>query len=211
MARTKDPTLENRNREKIVATAKKLFMSKGFDGTAMKDIAEAVGMSKSTLYVYFNNKEAVKNYISLEAMQYLYHQLEKKVKPDIMNQHDCYMGICQVLVELKKKYPLSFQIIVEEICIDEKKRKEDAVLNQIYETGEKINQYIYTVLSNGASDIDEKGMFCNVFTQWGAIYGLIVLVENKQKYLKQSVHMTKEEFLQQGFERLFQSTKGAIK
>ena len=210
MARTKDPTLGNRNQEKIVATAKKLFMTKGFNDTTMKDIADAVGMSKSTLYVYFNNKEAVKNYISLEAMQHLYHQLEENVKPDVMNQHDCYMAICQVLVELKKKYPLSFQIIVEEICIEEKKLQEDPILAQIYETGEKINQYIYAVLSEGASAMDEKGMFCNVFTQWGAIYGLIVLVDNKKEYLKQSVGMTKEAFLQQGFERLFQSTKGVI-
>jgi AcrR family transcriptional regulator len=174
----------------------------------MKDIADTVGISKSTLYVYFTNKEAVKNYISLEAMQYFYHQLQTKVNADIMNQHDCYMAICQVLVEFKKKYPLSFQIIVEEICIDEKRLQEDIVLAQIYETGENINQYIYTVLSDGMADIDENGMFCNVFTQWGAIYGLILLVDNKKEYLKKSVGMSKEEFLQQGFERLYRSSKG---
>lgn len=208
MGRKKDPTLENRNQKKIVATAKKLFKTKGFADTTMKDIADEVGISKSTLYVYFGNKEAVRNYISLEAMQYFYHQLEKKVKPDVMNRHDCYIAICQVLVELNRKYPLSFQIIVEEICIDEKRLQEDEVLAMIYETGEEINQFIYAALSDGVSDIDEKAMFCNVFTQWGAIYGLIVLVENKQHYLRKSVGMSKEEFLQQGFERLFQSTKG---
>lgn len=208
MARKKDPMLENKNQERIVATAKKLFKTKGFADTTMKDIADSVGISKSTLYVYFTNKEQVKNYISLEAMQYFYKQLIKNVDPDSMNQHDCYMAICHVLVEFKKKYPLSFQLIVEEICIDEKILKEDAVLAQIYDTGEKINQFIYKVLSDHGTESDEKGMFCNVFTQWGAIYGLIVLVDNKKEYLKKSVGMSKEEFLQQGFERLYRSSKG---
>ncbi|MCB8838979.1 TetR/AcrR family transcriptional regulator [Aurantimonas sp. VKM B-3413] len=37
--------------------AARVFVSIGFDGTSMDDVAAAAGVSKSTLYVYFKSKE----------------------------------------------------------------------------------------------------------------------------------------------------------
>lgn len=207
MARTKDPDLEKKNHKRIVEITKQLFLKKGYDNTTMNDIAKVAGMSKSTLYVYFKSKDAVKNYISLEAMQYFYGQLKENVKSESMDLHDRYMAICNVLVKYKEKYPLSFQLIVEEICVEESCRKEDEVLARIYETGEKINQYIYLCFKDVMHDNDEKKMFCKVFAQWGAIYGLIVLADNKEIYLQNSAGISKEEFLRIGFENLFQMLK----
>ncbi|WP_255330433.1 TetR/AcrR family transcriptional regulator [Paracoccus albicereus] len=44
-------------REQILAGAKSVFMTKGFDAAGVNDICRAAGVSKSTLYVYFENKE----------------------------------------------------------------------------------------------------------------------------------------------------------
>ncbi len=41
----------------ILSGAKEVFMSKGFDAAGVNDICRAAGVSKSTLYVYFDNKE----------------------------------------------------------------------------------------------------------------------------------------------------------
>ena len=46
-----------RKREQILDGARKLFLAEGFDAASMGDIARAAGVSKGTLYVYFNNKE----------------------------------------------------------------------------------------------------------------------------------------------------------
>lgn len=46
-----------RKRQAIIEGAKELFFSQGFDAASMDDIAEAAGVSKGTLYVYFKNKE----------------------------------------------------------------------------------------------------------------------------------------------------------
>jgi AcrR family transcriptional regulator len=37
----------------------KLFADKGFDGTSMRDIAKAVGITLPTIYYYFSNKEGL--------------------------------------------------------------------------------------------------------------------------------------------------------
>ena len=36
-----------------------MFLAQGFDAASMNDIARAAGVSKGTLYVYFDNKEAL--------------------------------------------------------------------------------------------------------------------------------------------------------
>jgi len=44
-------------RRQIVEGARKIFLAHGFDAASMNDIAKAAGVSKGTLYVYFQNKE----------------------------------------------------------------------------------------------------------------------------------------------------------
>jgi AcrR family transcriptional regulator len=46
-----------RKRAQILEGARKLFLAEGFDAASMGDVARAAGVSKGTLYVYFENKE----------------------------------------------------------------------------------------------------------------------------------------------------------
>lgn len=44
-------------REKILTTAKSMFIEQGYHGLAMRQISEAVGVSKAALYYHFTDKE----------------------------------------------------------------------------------------------------------------------------------------------------------
>ncbi|MCR6502285.1 TetR/AcrR family transcriptional regulator [Shinella sp. CPCC 101442] len=44
-------------REQILDGAKRVFMEQGFEAASMNDITRAAGVSKGTIYVYFQNKE----------------------------------------------------------------------------------------------------------------------------------------------------------
>jgi AcrR family transcriptional regulator len=44
-------------RRQIMDGARQVFLSAGFDGASMNDIARAAGVSKGTLYAYFDSKE----------------------------------------------------------------------------------------------------------------------------------------------------------
>ncbi len=50
--------LSNRRRE-IFNAAVHLFLEKGFQETSMREVAEAAGMGKSSLYDYFKTKEEI--------------------------------------------------------------------------------------------------------------------------------------------------------
>jgi len=50
-------------REKILTESMKLFLRKGFRGTSMRDIADAVNLSKGSLYWHFKSKDDILNTI----------------------------------------------------------------------------------------------------------------------------------------------------
>jgi AcrR family transcriptional regulator len=54
-----DTAQDTAKRRQILEGARKSFMALGFDGASMGHIARAAGVSKGTLYVYFDSKEAL--------------------------------------------------------------------------------------------------------------------------------------------------------
>lgn len=46
-------------RARILSTAERLFTERGFEGTSIRDISEALGMTKSSLYHHFPTKDAI--------------------------------------------------------------------------------------------------------------------------------------------------------
>lgn len=205
MARKKEPALAGVNRSRIIKAAKDLFEANGIEKVKIDDVAKMAEMSKSTLYVYFKSKEEIVDYISLEAMIYLYKELTKSLSNEDYTIHDQYMEICNAMVKFKNQYPLNYQIIMEEICIEDKCMKENHILQEIYETGEKINHLIIHTLMKDRKYDDQQEMIRKIFLQWGSIYGLIIVADNKEKYIKKSMDMSKSEFLHKGFEDLFKT------
>lgn len=50
---------DSAKRREILEGARQVFRAQGFDGASMGEIAKAAGVSKGTLYVYFDNKVAL--------------------------------------------------------------------------------------------------------------------------------------------------------
>jgi AcrR family transcriptional regulator len=57
---------DNAKRRQIMAGARELFLAQGFDATSMGEIARTAGVSKGTLYVYFESKEQLFQAIAME-------------------------------------------------------------------------------------------------------------------------------------------------
>lgn len=51
--------VETEKRRQILEGARQVFTASGFDGASMGEIAKAAGVSKGTLYVYFDSKDAL--------------------------------------------------------------------------------------------------------------------------------------------------------
>jgi len=60
---------KEKNREKILEIAEKLFARKGYEQTTTRDISEACGMAKGTLFNYFDSKETLAMTLVARAME----------------------------------------------------------------------------------------------------------------------------------------------
>jgi AcrR family transcriptional regulator len=72
---TTSPGTERRTgaetRAEILRVALDLFTEKGFEGTSTRDISSALGITKSSLYYHFQNKDAIVASLMLERRQEL--------------------------------------------------------------------------------------------------------------------------------------------
>ena len=57
--------------QQLLAIARRLFAHQGYDRTALRDIAEAAGITKAALYYYFPNKDALFERVVLDSLQIL--------------------------------------------------------------------------------------------------------------------------------------------
>jgi len=53
----REPPADSAKRRQIIEGARAVFLAQGFDRASMDEIARAAGVSKGTLYVYFDNKQ----------------------------------------------------------------------------------------------------------------------------------------------------------
>lgn len=68
---------ESTKRRQILDGARQVFLSRGFDGASMGEIAKVAGVSKGTLYVYFDSKESLFETLTTEEKEGLAEMLFK--------------------------------------------------------------------------------------------------------------------------------------
>ncbi|HDS02169.1 MAG TPA: TetR/AcrR family transcriptional regulator [Firmicutes bacterium] len=85
--------MEHDTRKEILQSALELFSSKGFDGTALSEIATGAGVTKSLVYHYFKKKDELLKEIIAHFFEYLTEKrmeakdMIKKDDPEYHNKH----------------------------------------------------------------------------------------------------------------------------
>jgi AcrR family transcriptional regulator len=65
-----------RNREEILAEARRLVLEKGSDGFSMRELARRAGFGPASLYTYFSGRDEVLAVIGMEGLRQLGSYLE---------------------------------------------------------------------------------------------------------------------------------------
>ncbi len=201
--RKKEP--ESTHRETIAMAAEGLFMRGGIEAATMNDIAKAAGYSKATLYVYFADKEEIVSFLVLKSMKTLYSRLSEAVEGQAAAKEK-YRRICRALVNYQEQYPLYFSLALGEINLDLEKENYLPLEKETYEVGEQINRRLEEFIQEGikAGEIQpDIPVLQTVFLFWAALSGLIQMAVNKEAYLEKVMNVSRYQFLETGFERLY--------
>ena len=201
--RKKEP--QNVHRKTISKAAQKLFYEKGIENTSMNDIAKEAGYSKATLYVYFKNKEELIGILVLESMQKLYDYIKLALE-ESSDTKERYKKICYGLVKYQEEFPFYFKLVLETIQIDFATTHFLPEEKETFLIGEEINDLLIDFLKQGIecgeirSDIE---VLPTIFSFWGMISGLIQIATNKELYIGQRMEKSKMEFLNYGFDMIY--------
>jgi AcrR family transcriptional regulator len=193
------------NRNNILNAAKHLFVEKGIDQTTMDDISKEAEYSKSTVYVYFKNKDEIFNYIILE-----YFGILKAAISDALRSEpefpDGYFAVCKALSESYMSCPLFFESLMSEIKIPND--ISETLLQEIYNVGEEINEiiesYLKKCVSTNQVNLDIPPIRAT-FILWAGITGIITTAHKKEAYINKTMTITKEDFMQDGFRLLLKA------
>jgi AcrR family transcriptional regulator len=95
---------KEQRRNDIINAARKLFADRDFDEVSMDEIAEDIGLGKSTLYLYFKNKEALYFAIELRGIQIWVEMVKEEMKKGNTGLEKLILYIYATR-EFSKKYP----------------------------------------------------------------------------------------------------------
>ena len=90
-------TTGRRRRDELLEVAAKLFAARGYHGTRMDDIAEAVGLNKATLYHYYTSKSLILYDICQSAADFAVDTLREALNANSARE-TLYHVTCRLLI-----------------------------------------------------------------------------------------------------------------
>jgi TetR/AcrR family transcriptional regulator, cholesterol catabolism regulator len=165
--------MTNNRREAIVEAAVELFRAKGYVGTSMQDIADAVGLLKSSLYHYFPGKEDLLYEIHERFMAFLLSKANARSGSEALSARQRLEAVISDLLALIRDYRAYVEVFFRERYSVQGSRWE-----KIHATRESYEDLVRDIVLDGQrdgsfrSDLDAKmvtfGLFgmCNWTYQW---------------------------------------------
>jgi AcrR family transcriptional regulator len=127
------PNVSDERKSQIVSAAIEVFTEKGFDEARMDDIAEKTGLSKGTLYLYFDNKNELIMAILERIFQREFRQLESLIREGT-NTIDVLRDFTQLMYSeigaLLRLIPVIYQFLALAFRNDYVQRALQLYLNQ---------------------------------------------------------------------------------
>jgi AcrR family transcriptional regulator len=142
------PEYKEKARERILEAAQRVFSEKGYYETRMEDIAEKLGVSKRTLYLYYKNKEELFKAMCADAPS----SIREMLKPCLASSDS--EDACSAFFNLSTEQPaagLEFEIIAAASRNPALRRIEKDLFESEFEI---VSQFLHEMKKKGAVSQD---------------------------------------------------------
>jgi AcrR family transcriptional regulator len=164
-------------RQSILATARELFLLKGFEATTIRNIAEKIEYSPSTIYQHFKDKNEIFYTIHSEAFAELVRYLNASEMHK--NPMDQLIALGQIYIQFALENPELYDLMfIMEAPIDFLNYLEDA--NWI--EGKMAFDYLKSVIANCIQQglIKESDLESLSYLIWSTVHGLVTISIRKR-------------------------------
>lgn len=129
----------------ILSTAEKLFACKGFDGTSIRDIAEAANVNIAMISYYFGSKEKLMQSLFEERTQHMALRYENLIQDESLNPWDKLCYVIDDYVERVKEKQRFFKIMLHEQILE----KNTLITELLNELKQKNLSFMELIIKDG--------------------------------------------------------------
>jgi TetR/AcrR family transcriptional regulator len=156
------PVIPASTESKILEAAKKVFFSRGFDGTSMQQIANEAGINKSLLHYYFRNKEKLFTTVFAYAFQHFVPQIQEILVSDTSISVKIERIVSEYVDMLMKN------AIIPSFILHEINRNPDRLFEIMQGAGLKpetfLNQFAREIEKGQIRPVDPKHLIVNLIS-----------------------------------------------
>ena len=105
------PTRNDAQRQIILDAASLLFIEKGFGGTHINDIADAIGLTRTALYYYFPSKDSMLEALTEEVTEKAGHLAESVAARDTLAPGEALRQLILQHAGLILSHPMQFRVV----------------------------------------------------------------------------------------------------
>ena len=105
------PTRNDAQRQIILDAASLLFIEKGFGGTNINDIADAIGLTRTALYYYFPSKESMLEALTEDVTEKAGHLAKSVAARDALPPAEALRQLVLQHAGLILSHPLQFRVV----------------------------------------------------------------------------------------------------
>lgn len=131
MNQSKEPRISNQ-RERIITVASRLMSQKGYKGASLQEIADLVGIHKSTFFHYFKNKEELLQTVLKLSIEEVTKNLNFILKDDNLSPVEKLKQAIANHLELLAEYKDNVNVYHSEIRFLSEKNKQKYIETRKY-------------------------------------------------------------------------------
>jgi AcrR family transcriptional regulator len=123
-------------RKSIVAAARELFATKGYERVTMREIAKAAECSHTTIYIYFKDKESLLQELSMPPLKELQLQMEEVLGQSDLTPESKLRTVSLLFIRFclgnRNMYHLFFEVQAERVDVKEPKLEINLLRNTLF-------------------------------------------------------------------------------
>lgn len=181
-------------RQEIIDVSKELLLKEGFGKISMRKIAAKAGVSATSIYLYFKNKDELLLALIEESIEKLNSALKEAAEPDsgpVERLERMAMAYVKYALENPQEYEIIYMVRPEEMPKYPKEK-----FRQVRDTYELIASIIHKGSEKMLLEVDDP--LVSAYTIWAQLHGIVSVVLNKRL----DTRIPKEKFLNQAIDQI---------
>ncbi len=172
---------KEQKRQKIIASARKLFLERGYKRTSINEIAKAAQLSPGTIYLYFDNKDDLYTALSISMLKQVNKQMKNALDKGSLGNEEQLSSLKTAFLSMFECDP---KILLNLFHLQSTETLKKLPLNKIKQMKELSRQFINAMVKIISNAMD-GGLLRNenpvavADIIWGVFSGVILLSETK--------------------------------